>query len=140
MSEHSNNNEASAAQLLTDVATGVARLVKGELLLARVEAANAAKVASGGVIKLVVAVMFGLAGINVLAGAAVAWLASTGMGPAVAGLIVAAALLGICLVLVLSARSAFQLKNLVPRKALRGLASDADALRAGLTGKGTQDV
>lgn len=114
--------------------------MKAELLLARLETAKAAKTASCGVIKLVIAMMFGLAGINVLVGALAAWMTWAGMGSADAGLIVAASFIGICVALVFSARSTFRLKNFFPRKALCGLVSDAAALRAGLAEKGTHDV
>lgn len=122
----------AVADLLSDVAGSLGRLVKGELALARVEAAEALRSAAAGVAKGVAAVVLGLVGLNVAAGAAVAGLAAAGMGAGAAGLLVALVLLGAAAILALSARSALRLRGLWPKRALHGLRRDARALRAGL--------
>jgi uncharacterized membrane protein YqjE len=132
--------EARAVDLLSDVATLIGRLIKGELMLARAEATEAARNAAGGALRLGVALVFGLVGLNVLAGAVVAGLASAGMAPAPAGLAVAVVLFGVSLLLALSARSLLRPKGLLPMRAMRGMAEDARALRAGLRKEGQHHV
>jgi hypothetical protein len=128
------------ASLLAEVATGLGRLVKGELALARAEAAQGLRTAGAGLIKAAIAAILALVALNVLAGAAAGALAATGMGPGAAGLIVALVLLCGALILALSARASLRLKGLVPDRALRGLRQDAQAVRSGLTGKETPHV
>lgn len=126
--------------LLTEVVSGLGRLVRGELMLARAEAAEGVKAAGGGLVKIAVAAILALVGLNVLAGAAVSALAASGMGPAWAALIVGALLLGLALVLTLLGRAALRLRGLWPNRALRGLRRDADAVRAGLNDTGVRHV
>jgi hypothetical protein len=128
------------ATLVSDIAQSLARLVQGELMLARAEMAGAARKAVAGVVKVVVAVVLAFVGLNVLAGAAVAALASSGMGAGAAALVVGLVLLALAAILVVSARAAFGLKNLMPRRSLRGLSRDAEALRAGFARKGEPHV
>lgn len=120
------------ADLMSDLAGSLGRLVKGELALARVELAEAVQPMAAGVAKAVAAILLGLVGLNVAAGAAVAGLVATGMGAGAAGLVVALVLLGAAAILALSARSALRLRGLWPKRALHGLRRDARALRAGL--------
>lgn len=126
--------------LLSDVVAGMGRLVKGELLLARAEATEGLKAAGAGLLKIGVAAVVGLVGLNVLAGAAVAALAATGLGPAWASLIVGLALLGLAVGLVMAGRAALRLRGMWPDRALRGLRRDADAVREGFDGKGVRHV
>lgn len=126
--------------LLSDVVAGIGRLVQGELSLARAEAAEGLKAAGSGLTKIVMAAILGLVGLNVLAGAAVAGLAATGLGPTWAALIVGLGLCALAYVLVLAGRAALRLRGLWPNRALRGLRRDAEAVRAGLTETGVQHV
>jgi hypothetical protein len=126
--------------LLSDVVTGLGRLVRGELMLAKAEATEGLKSAVGGMVKIAVAAIIALVGLNVLAGAAVAALAATGMGPAWAAVIVGAALVVLALVLALAGRAALRLRGLLPDRAVRGLRRDAEAVQAGLTETGVRHV
>lgn len=126
--------------LLSDVVTGLGRLVRGELMLAKAEATEGLKSAVGGMVKIAVAAIFALVGLNVLAGAAVAALAATGMGPAWAAVIVGAGLVVLALVLALAGRAALRLRGLLPDRAVRGLRRDAEAVQAGLTETGVRHV
>ena len=85
--------EGTTASLLSDVVTGLGRLLQGELRLARAEAAAGLKTAGAGLVKLALALVAGLVGLNTLAGAAVAGLVAAGLGPAVAAVAVG---LGLC--------------------------------------------
>ena len=55
MSAQRQDGEAGVASLLADVAAGLGRLVKGELLLDRTEAAEGLKAAGSGLVKIGVA-------------------------------------------------------------------------------------
>ena len=126
--------------LLSDVAAGVGRLVQGELRLARVEAAEGLKTAGAGLVKIGVAAIVGLVGLNVLAGAAVAALAATGFGPAWSALLVGVVLCLVALGLALAGRAALRLRGIWPDRALRGLRRDAEAVQQGLKGTEARHV
>lgn len=118
--------------LLAEITAGLGRLVRGELSLARAEAAEGLKAAGSGLLKIAVAAVVGLVGLNVLAGAAVAGLAATGLGPAWAALIVGGGLCLVALGLALAGKAALRLRGIMPNRAFRGLRRDAEAVRQGL--------
>ena len=127
------------ASLLSEVVAGLGRLLKGELALARAEATESVRSAGAGLVKVVGAVVVGLVGLNVLAGAAVAGLAATGLGPAWAAVIVGGVLCAVALALALAGKAALSLRGLWPDRAMRGLRRDAAAVQAGLHDNGLQD-
>lgn len=128
------------AALLSDVVSGFGRLLRGELMLAKAEATEGLKSAAGGLVKIVVAVVLALVGLNVLAGAAVAALAATGLGPAWSAVIVGLVLLGLAIILTLAGRAALRLQGVWPDRALRGLRRDAEAVEAGIKQTGARHV
>lgn len=136
MSARREEADGGVMSLLSDVAAGVGRLVQGELRLARAEASEGLKAAGSGLVKIGIAAVVGLVGLNVLAGAAVAALAHAGLGPAWAALVVGLGLCAVALGLALAGRAALRLRGLWPDRALRGLRRDAEALRQGLTETG----
>lgn len=136
MSARPGEGEAGVISLLSEVASGVGRLVQGELRLARAEATEGLKAAGLGLVKIGVAAVFGLVGLNVLAGAAVAALAATGLGPAWAAVLVGLTLCIVALALVVAGKAALQLRGIWPGHALRGLRRDAEAVRQGFTETG----
>ena len=140
MSAQRDDGEAGTLSLLSDVAAGIGRLVKGELALARAEATEGLRSAGSGLVKIGVAAIVGLVGLNVLAGAAVAGLAATGLGPVWSALVVGLALSALALGLALAGRAALRLRGLKPDRALRGLRRDADAVRQGLNDTGVRHV
>lgn len=126
--------------LLSDVVAGMGRLVRGELMLAKAEATEGLKSAVGGMVKIAVAAIIALVGLNVLAGAAVAALAATGLGPAWAAVIVGVALCVVALVLALAGKAAMSLRKMWPDRAMRGIRRDAEAVQAGVTETGVRHV
>lgn len=126
--------------LLSDVLAGIARLIRGELMLAKAEATEGLKTAAGGLVKIAVAAIVALVGLNVLAGAAVVALAETGLGPAWSAVIVGVALCVLALALALAGRAALQLRGLMPNRTLRGVRRDAAAVQAGLSDTGVRHV
>lgn len=132
MSARPGETPEGTLSLLGEITAGLGRLVRGELSLARAEAAEGLKAAGSGLVKIGVAAVLGLVGLNVLAGAAVAGLAATGLGPAWAALIVGGGLCVVAVGLVMAGKAALRLRGIVPNRALRGLRRDAEAVRQGL--------
>jgi hypothetical protein len=132
MDRPDHEREGTAA-LLSEIVTGFGRLVRGEFLLAKAEASEGLKTAAGGLSRIVMAAIVALVGLNVLAGAAVAALAATGLGAAWAAVIVGVGLLAMAASLAMAGRAALRLQGLWPDRALRGLRRDAEAVQAGLT-------
>jgi hypothetical protein len=130
--------DGGTVTILSDVIASLGRLVRGELRLARAEAAEGVKAATMGLVKIAVAAILALVGLNVLAGAAVAGLAEAGVGPAWAAVIVG---VGLCLIAVglgLAGKAALTLKGVWPDRAVRGVGRDVAAVRAGLSDEGAQ--
>jgi Putative Actinobacterial Holin-X, holin superfamily III len=121
---------------VTAVLAVLGRLVQGELRLARAEVAQGLRGMVGGIVKLVLAGIVALVALNILAGAAVAGLAATGMGPAWAALVVGLVLALVALGLAMAGRAALRLDALRPDRALRGLRRDTEAVKTGLTSEG----
>ncbi|RYI03974.1 MAG: phage holin family protein [Acetobacteraceae bacterium] len=138
MSSRPDESEAGVMSLLSDVAAGVGRLVKGELRLAQAEATEGLKAAGSGLVKIGIAAVVGLVGLNVLAGAAVAALAVAGLGPVWAAFVVGLALCLVALGLAMAGRAALRLRGIWPDRALQGLRRDADAVQQGLTETGVR--
>jgi Putative Actinobacterial Holin-X, holin superfamily III len=140
MPDHDSDHRDSPASLVSDAVAGFGRLVEGELRLARAEVRQAVKDAQRGLVRLAVAAVLAVAGLNVLAAAAVAGLVAAGLGAAAAGLIVALATLAIAVVLVLSARSSLDPARFWPRRALHGLRRDAKAVSSAFHRPEAQDA
>ena len=128
------------ASLLSEVAAGLGRLVKGEMMLAKAEAVEGAKAAVGGLVKIAVAALLALVALNVLAGAAVAALAEAGLGAGWAALLVGLVLIGIAVGLALAGKAALTLRGLWPDRAMRGVRRDAEAVRSALSEEGVRHV
>ena len=131
---------AGVMSLLSDVVAGIGRLVQGELRLARAEATEGLKAAGSGLAKIAIAAVVGLVGLNVLAGAAVAALAATGLGPVWAAFLVGLALCLVALGQALAGRAALRLRGIWPERALRGLRRDAEVMQQGLADPGERHV
>lgn len=125
--------EPGIAGLMSQVLSGVGRLVQGELRLARAEAADSLRSVASGLAKLAGAAVVALVGLNVLAGAAVGALAQAGLGPVWAALVVGLVLVLVALALAAAGRAGLRLRGRRPVRLLWGLGRDAAALRAGLT-------
>lgn len=124
--------------LLSEVAGGIGRLVRGELRLAQAEATEGLKAAGSGLAKIAIAAILGLVGLNVLAGAAVAALAVAGLGPVWAALIVGLALCLVAVGLAMAGKAALTLRGIWPDRAVRGLRRDVETVGQGLTETGVR--
>lgn len=135
--DQANAADPGLAGLLSQVVSGVGRLVQGELRLARAEAADSLRSVTSGLAKLAGAAVVALVGLNVLAGAAVGALAQAGLGPVWAALAVGGLMMLAALGLAAAGRSGLRLRGRKPGRVLRGLGRDAAAVRAGLSTKET---
>lgn len=119
----------SSADLLSDVVSGVARLVRGELALARAEAKRSIGDATSALAKLVIAAILGITALNVLSGAAVAGLVALGLSPLWASVAVGAGLLLLAFALMQIGSAQLKPANLAPKRMMANLRQDAETLK-----------
>lgn len=81
------------AVLFSDVLNGMDRLLRGEVALAKAEVRQNLRAVRQAAMQLVLAVVFGVIALNMLAGSAVAGLVAAGLSPGVAAMVLALALL-----------------------------------------------
>lgn len=116
--------------LLGDVVSGLGRLVRGELALARAEVKRSLGDAASAIGKLVVAAILGITALNVLAGAAIAGLVVAGMTPLWASVAVGAGLLLLVFVIVQLGLAQLEPSNLSPKRTMANLRHDAETLKS----------
>ncbi|MDO6590352.1 phage holin family protein [Loktanella sp. D2R18] len=115
--------------LFVDTIRQFTSLVQGELKLARTELKAILSRAAMGLVFLAIAFLMGLVALNVLASAAVAYIAANGMSVALAALIVGGALLLIALVFVLMGKSRLNTEALSPNKTNENIRRDVHAIK-----------
>lgn len=120
---------AGTATLLTDVIGQSINLIKGEVALAKVEAAESVNSAFASMGKMVVAAVLAIAALNMLAAAAVAALLAVGWSLLASTLTVALSLIILALCFGLYARSQINRVALLPQRALRRMGQDVDTLK-----------
>ena len=119
------------ADLFTDLATGVTRLIRGEIALARAEAGQVLAGIGRALAQLAVALVFGLVALLVLALAAVAGLEAWGLARGWSLLAVGAVLLLLACGAAAAALRRMQALRHAPGRALDGLRRDLDILTQG---------
>ena len=122
------SDRETPADLLGDVVSGFARLVRGEFALARAEVKRSLGDATSAVGKLVIAAIFGVTAVNVLAAAAVAGLVMLGLAPIWASVLVGCGLLLLAFALVQIALPHLKPSNLTPKRTMANLRQDAETL------------
>ena len=120
----------SPVSLLGDVVTGFARLLRGELALARAEAKRSLGDAVSGVGKLAIAAILAVTALNVLAGAAVAALVAGGLAPIWASVLVGVGLLLLAFAIVQIASAQLKPSNLAPKRVMANLRHDTETLKS----------
>lgn len=120
----------SPVGLLGDVVTGFARLLRGELALARAEAKRSLSDAASGLGKLVIAAILAITALNVLAGAAVAALVAVGLAPVWASVLVGVGLLLLAFAILQIAVAQLKPENLAPKRVMANLRHDAETLKS----------
>jgi Putative Actinobacterial Holin-X, holin superfamily III len=115
--------------LMADVLAGIARLVRGEIALARAEAGLRLHAARQAIVQAIIAVVLGLTALNVLAAAAVAAVIALGLKPAWAALVVGGVLLLLALVLAQRASRLIRTVGTAPSRAADNVRRDMETLQ-----------
>lgn len=140
MPDHDRSDDQTTAGLLGDVVFGITQLIKGEFDLVRAEARRSLQEATSAIIRLVIAGVLGIVALNLLAAAAVAGLAVTGLGPAWSSLIVGVVVLLVAFVLIRTALPMLAASNLTPKRSFANLRQDAEILKTMVNPNATSDV
>lgn len=118
-----------APSLLVDVLRQFTSLIQGELKLARAEMSGIINRAGIGLLFLAIALLTALVALNVLASAAVAYIAANGVSVGLAALIVGGALLLIAIVCALAGKSRLSAEALTPETTAANLRKDFSAIK-----------
>ena len=119
--------------LIADVLAGFSRLVRGEIALAKAEAAQALKGVLRGVVFALVAMVLAAVALGLLAQAAVGALIAAGLTPTMACLALGAVLMLAAFVLVRLALGQLDRASRFPDRSARNLSRDLQSLKAGVT-------
>lgn len=130
-------HENSAAGLVTEVLADVNRLIRGEVALARAEAEESLRDMVKGVVHLLIAAVFALVALNVLAGMLVMLLVWLGAGPILASLLVGVALLLVAAGLTVFGLQRLSLETLVPDRFFKNLRRDKRTLQTAVKSDAT---
>lgn len=121
-------------ELVFDIVAGLFRIGQGEIALARSEASLAMQRAKRAFVMFAAAVLLGLVGLIVLAGAAVAGLVALGLAPVWAAAIVGGGLLLLSLGCVQHGQWLLRQVRKAPARSRASLARDIEAFRSGVQG------
>ena len=124
----SDDTPRSLGGLISEAFDHASRLIRGEVALAKAELRESLSRAQRGIVMLVVAVVMALVGLTFAAMAAAAGLASAGLHPGWAMLIVAGAFLVIAALLVAAGIKALDPERLAPTRTVKNLRRDAEAM------------
>ncbi len=140
MTDPSNKSAGdNPASLFGDVLLGFARLVKGELALARAEAERSLRDAARALGILAIAALLGITALTVLSGAMVAGLVRLGMPLHWAAVVVGVGLFAVAAGLVYYALHLLKPENLAPNRSFQNLRRDAETLKTMVTPGATAD-
>lgn len=116
---HPDSEDAPLAGLFAEVITGVSRLVRGEIALAKAEMQVTLRQTARAAAQIALAGILALVGLNVLAGAAVAALVAAGLAPVWSALVVGLAFVLLALGYLQHGAGLWRKTDFLPRR-LRG--------------------
>lgn len=116
-------------QLLLEALRYFAALLRSEAELAKGELKEKAASAGTGLACLAAAAVLALTGLHVLAAALVAWIASAGLSPGLAALLVGGVLLASATGLLAAAKARLNGKALLPSRTIRSVQLDAASIK-----------
>lgn len=119
----------STGAMMTDMMGHVGKLVRNEVDLARAEIAESLGKLGASLGVMALAVVLGIAGLNLIATSLVALAVWAGLPPRWATLVVGAALIVIALVIFRSAKSALQQIGFAPTRTVRNVQRDGAAIK-----------
>lgn len=114
-----NSEDAPLAGLFAEVIAGVARLVRGEVALAKAEMQLTLRQTARAAAQIALAAILALVGLNVLAGAAVAALVAAGLAPVWSALVVGLTFVLVALAYLQHGTTLWRKTEVLPRR-LRG--------------------
>ncbi|MDC0656642.1 phage holin family protein [Leisingera sp. SS27] len=115
-------------QLIFELLRHFAALLRSEAELAKGELQEKAASAGTGLACLAAAAILALAGLHVLAAALVAWIASAGLSPGLAALLVGGVLMAAAACLLAAARARLNSKALLLSRTIRSVRLDAASI------------
>lgn len=118
-----------APSLMVTALQQFSRLMQDEVALAKAEVSRNVSRAGAGLAMIGVAALLALTALNVLAGALVAFLATTGITVGAAALLVGGVLLVVAVVLVMVGKSRLTADAVAPTRAAENLKSDLDTMK-----------
>ena len=133
MTLHASQSEPPRGDLIADLLAGLSRLVRGEIDLAKAEAARAARSALRGALLATVALMAGIAAFGLLAAASAAGLMALGLSPAIALLASASIFAMVCAIALVAATQVFKRVGMFPARTTKNVARDIRSLKEGVT-------
>lgn len=119
----------STGAILADILAGAARLVRGEIALARAEVAQKVRSVALAGVQFTIAVVLGVTAMNLLAGAGVGILVDLGLSTAMAALVLGLAFLALAYGFVRWGLFLLSPAYLTPSRSLFNLGRDAAALK-----------
>jgi len=123
------NSLQDTPTLLVDTVRHFTSLVQSEMDLARAEMSHIVTRAGVGVALIAVAMLMALVSLNVLASAAVAYIAENGFSVGLAALTVGGVLLLVAVLLALAGKSRLSVDALTPEKTANNLKKDYSAIK-----------
>lgn len=118
-----------APVLFVETLRHLSSLLQNELSLAKAEIRENVSRAGTGIAFLVIAVVLALVALNVLASAAVAWIAAAGLSVGLSALIVGGLLLAIAAVFVVTGRNRLSAEALNPDRTVANVKRDVAAMK-----------
>jgi len=118
-----------APTLLVDTLRHFTSLIQGELKLARAEMSNIVTRAGIGLVFIALAMLTALVSLNVLASAAVAYIAAEGFSIGLAALIVGGVLIVLAVIFALLGKSRLSPEALMPEKTAQSVREDLQAMK-----------
>lgn len=118
-----------APSLIVETIKNFTNLMQTELQLAKAEMAENLSRAGTGIALIAVAGILALTALNVLAGALVAYIATTGLSAGTAALLVGGGVLLIAVILVLVGKSRLSASALEPTRTINNLQRDATTVK-----------
>ncbi len=118
-----------APTLLVDTLRHFTSLIQGELKLARAEMSNIVTRAGVGLVFIALAMLTALVSLNVLASAAVAYIAAEGLSVGLAALIVGGVLIVLAVVFALIGKSRLSPAALTPDQTAQSVRQDLQAMK-----------
>ncbi|WP_342069830.1 phage holin family protein [Yoonia algicola] len=118
-----------APSLLVDTLRQFTSLVQSELALARAEMSHIVTRAGVGIVLVAIALLMALVSLNVLASAAVAYIASTGLSAGSAALIVGGVLLIAAIGFAFAGKSRLSAEALTPKRTVDSIRDDIHSVK-----------